>query len=316
MTGPITVTGTFTVSGAFSAQAGLFRTSANLINGSATDRGYGIFGTSGGAQVQIDNDEIQAMNNTAVSTLNLNIRGGNISVGFSSSFTTSFLTETNFSGRNRYSYTSSGSTPVTLDASNIYYASDPTAGATTITIPSSVLGAVYTILKIGASANTTTIQGTGGQTIDGAATVVLGGNLGISRLTVVGDGTNWRILELYEEGTYTATLTGCTTSPTATVSYVRNGKSVVLRIANFLATSNTTACTITGAPAHLFPTTATTIPIAAIQDNTLNHPGQIDISTGGVWTLSFYSTISNLTGTFTNSGSKGMGGQSLSYSLQ
>lgn len=49
---------------------------------------------------------------------------------------------------------------------------DTTAGAITVTLPNATLslGQVYVVKKIDAAANAVTVQGTGGQTIDGAAT--------------------------------------------------------------------------------------------------------------------------------------------------
>lgn len=55
-------------------------------------------------------------------------------------------------------------------------------------------------------------------------------------------------------GTFTATLTGCTTSPTVTARYVRHGQTVTLYVPSNSATSNTTSCTITGAPTLILPT--------------------------------------------------------------
>lgn len=191
------------------------------------------------------------------------------------------------------------------------------AGSLVLALPpaSGNAGLTFTVFKTDSTTNTVTLDGDGAETLDGAATLVLGGNLGRSRVTIICDGTAWRIAELYEEGTYPATLTGCTTSPTATVFYVRNGKNVLIKIGTLVATSNTTACTITGAPSHLFPATATAVPVGNINDASNAHLGQVDISTSAVWLLSFYSTITTLTSTFTNVGTKGLGAVSFSYSL-
>ena len=57
-------------------------------------------------------------------------------------------------------------------------------------------------------------------------------------------------LDEYEEGSFTATLTGCTTAPTCTVYYTRVGNVCTLDFlgVGLAATSNTTACTVTGVP--------------------------------------------------------------------
>lgn len=307
-----------TLTGAISANGGLFRSGSAIITGAATDKGYGIFGTTAAQQIQIDSDEIQSMNNVTPATLNLNSRGGNIIIG-SGSAANQTNGQTIFNGVTSWVYANVAGGPVTLDASVGIYYIDATLGSITVNLPAAagslVAGRVYTILKTDASANTVTIDGNAAETIDGAATVVLGGNVGRSRLTITCDGTNWRILELYEEGTYTATLTGCTTSPTMTVSYIRNGKTINISGVGVSATSNTTACTLTGAPAFLFPATSQLMPWSSVVDNGLDHIGFVSVSTGGVWSPSFYSTSTNQTSTFTNINSKGISRFAASYVL-
>jgi hypothetical protein len=58
-------------------------------------------------------------------------------------------------------------------------------------------------------------------------------------------------LDDYEEGTFTFTGTGFTTSPTGTAYYTKIGDQVTLRIPDITGTSNTTAMTITGLPVGL-----------------------------------------------------------------
>jgi hypothetical protein len=55
-------------------------------------------------------------------------------------------------------------------------------------------------------------------------------------------------LDDYEEGTFTFTGTGFTTSPTDTAYYTKIGNQVTIRIPPIAGTSNTTLCTITGLP--------------------------------------------------------------------
>ena len=55
-------------------------------------------------------------------------------------------------------------------------------------------------------------------------------------------------------GTFTGTLTGCTTSPTDTCVYAISGNLCTLFVAAVTGTSNTTAMTITGLPAACQPT--------------------------------------------------------------
>jgi hypothetical protein len=64
-------------------------------------------------------------------------------------------------------------------------------------------------------------------------------------------------LDDYEEGTFTGTLTGCTTSPTYSFRYVKVGGMVTIRInaasGRVEGTSNATTKTITGMPSTLWP---------------------------------------------------------------
>lgn len=74
-------------------------------------------------------------------------------------------------------------------------------------------------------------------------------------------------LDDYEEGTFTGTLTGCTTSPTRTIRYVKIGGMVTLAFAGSLTgASNATTKTITGMPAALRPSD-TVIFTALVSDN-------------------------------------------------
>ncbi len=209
-----------------------------------------------------------------------------------------------------------GNTTLTVSNSSVF--ANATSGSFTITLPTAATaaGLTYAIYKMDASTNTVTIDGSGSETIGGALTVVLGGNTSNSRLIIISDGANWQIKELYEEGAYTATLTGCTTSPTATVSYVRNGKTVSVRMSTLVATSNTTTCTITGMPSHLWPVTGSNPVIEDVRNNTLSQIGLISISTVGVWSPYYYSTISTQTNTFTAVGTKGVGSLDFTYSTQ
>lgn len=75
-----TWSGTVVATGDGSFSGAKARTSTTIINGSATDKGYFIAGTSGGNQVQIDSDEIQAMNNATPAQLFINNAGGAVNI--------------------------------------------------------------------------------------------------------------------------------------------------------------------------------------------------------------------------------------------
>ena len=108
-------------------------------------------------------------------------------------------------------------------------------------------------------------------------------------------------LDDYREGSFTATLTGCTTVPTVTVNYTRVGNVVTMGwSSDLVGTSNATACTITGLPVAIRPAAQRTIIMRAKDNGT----GMISIgviSTGGDITL--YATPTG--GSFTASGLKG-----------
>lgn len=113
-------------------------------------------------------------------------------------------------------------------------------------------------------------------------------------------------------GTFTATLTGCTTSVTGTANYSINGNVVTLDLPALTGTSNTTAATITGLPAAIQPVSTKFFPMM-VQDNSTTAVSMGSI-TGGGGTLSLYA--SGLTLTFTGSGSKGLQQQQqLTYTL-
>jgi hypothetical protein len=119
--------------------------------------------------------------------------------------------------------------------------------------------------------------------------------------------------KFYEEGSFTATLTGCTTSPTATAQYVRVGKMVTVRLPTLTGTSNTGAMTITGFPSAIQPASAVSLPVAYVTDNgaTVRYTAHA-FFLGGSGTLNFSGS-----GLFTTSGTKGLGlAQSITYILQ
>ena len=114
----------------------------------------------------------------------------------------------------------------------------------------------------------------------------------------------------YDEGIFTATLTGCTTSPTGTVSYVRKGKMVTLSIPSISGTSNTTAASLTGVPASLTPANGQS-GISLIFDNGVSLNGNFSVTNVNVINLykGPYGTV------FLNSGTKGVQACAISYSL-
>ena len=80
--------------------------------------------------------------------------------------------------------------------------------------------------------------------------------------------TNANTLDIYEEGSFTGTLTGCTTSPTQTIYYTRCGNQVTFGFAgHFSATSNATTKTITGVPTILRPANGGYVAVQTINND-------------------------------------------------
>ena len=88
----------------------------------------------------------------------------------------------------------------------------------------------------------------------GAATPSTSG-VGITFPATFSNSTNANTLDDYQEGSYTGTLTGCTTSPTTTVYYTKNGNIVHLNnlSVGITGTSNAGTLRITGMPSLIRP---------------------------------------------------------------
>jgi len=202
----------------------------------------------------------------------------------------------------------SGTTTLTTRGGTIF--ADCTAGAVTLNPPTASaanIGDEFTAFKKDTSANTLTFNGN-----------VLGGNSGQSKITLVSDGSAWRVKLLYDEGTYTATLTGCATSPTGAVKYTRNGKSVTMIVPNFTAISNTSSAGFSGVPSFLQPITSQQISVIDVSDNGNNYAGYINAAPSGTFSFAIKTTLTNAGSyTFTNSGTKGLSAtNTVSYTLQ
>jgi hypothetical protein len=112
--------------------------------------------------------------------------------------------------------------------------------------------------------------------------------------------------------TFTGTLTGCTTIPTGTLRYIKTGSQVTLYIPAITATSNTTACTVTGMPTRVQPA-RTQVVSGRYRDNGVDAVGLVSISVGGVLTLVNQAGSSTF---FTASGEKGTAAMTITYSLE
>lgn len=115
--------------------------------------------------------------------------------------------------------------------------------------------------------------------------------------------------QMGDVGSYTATLTGCTTSPTSSVRYRKVGDVVTLDIPAITATSNSTAATLTGMPASIRPT-ASRSDIGIVTDNSANAIGRFVVDSGGTITLSIAAGTA-----FTGSGTKGVQASTIVYTV-
>lgn len=108
-----------------------------------------------------------------------------------------------------------------------------------------------------------------------------------------------------DTGTFTVTLTGCTTAPTGTATWARVGKLVTLVLPAISATSNANTFTLTGLPSEIQPTATTQytqIP-HALNNSTLQTNTSVQVSAGS-GTITF-DTLPNGGGWIT-SGTKGL----------
>jgi hypothetical protein len=90
----------------------------------------------------------------------------------------------------------------------------------------------------------------------------------------------------YDEGTFTATATGMTTTVSGTATYVKIGRQVTLMLPDLTGTSNATTFTVTGLPAPLLPASSPgTARVATLtQDTGVFAFGfvQLDAGTGAI----------------------------------
>lgn len=112
-------------------------------------------------------------------------------------------------------------------------------------------------------------------------------------------------------GSFTGTLTGCTTSPTGALDWSLSGDQVTLKVPAITGTSNSTAATITGMPDEIKPA-ATQELLGCVVDNGVTAAAKIGISTAGVISLYKGPGVGSLS-TFTASGTKGTESFTITY---
>jgi hypothetical protein len=146
---------------------------------------------------------------------------------------------------------------------------------------------------------------------------------GVSTIKPTAAGATGRYIRLTSSastiGSFTATLAGCTTSPTFTVYYTleggpANGKVSVMMV-GVTGTSNSTSTALTGWPVGLRGLTQSAYsPLLPAEDNTAL--GVACYATIPALTGNVVLTINNASGNWTNSGTKGLLTCSFSYLLK
>ncbi len=218
--------------------------------------------------------------------------------------------------------TITSNTTLTTAHSTIF--ADASSGTITVTLPaaSGNTGLIYTFYKIDISApatgggNLLTVDGNASETIGGTLQKVMMSNTGQSRLKIICDGSNWQILDQYEEGTFTLTMTGCVSNPTTTAYWARTGRQCTLRAGALSGTSNSASTTLTGYPTALLNSNGTIYTsYNEVQDNGTSYLGNVVMTPGG-WTVYYKATYTSApTATFTTSGTKAVY-VDLSYTTQ
>jgi hypothetical protein len=115
-----------------------------------------------------------------------------------------------------------------------------------------------------------------------------------------------------ESTTFTATLTGCDTSPTGTVRAVKQGTLVTLYLPLITGTSNSTAATLTGLSTSLYPARDQSILCRVSNGGSGIVLGLLEIDPAGLITLR--GDVGG--GVFLGSGTKGVQIQTLTYSVE
>lgn len=150
---------------------------------------------------------------------------------------------------------------------------------------------VWTVPDTGANANFVMTELA--QTLNGLKT--FGSGLQMSNGT---SGYTPTTFSYYEEGSFTGTFTGGTTSPTGTFYFIRTGSMVSILVPAVTATANTTAVGFTGLPARLSPARNISCP-GVLVDNSTYFIGRYSIASAGTTILFKIASGGNLSGTGT-----------------
>ena len=182
------------------------------------------------------------------------------------------------------------------------------SAAATITLPPvATIGVEFSVMivNLGASDDIVVVDGDGVEQINGLTTVSLLQN----EYVILGnDATEWQgiVSSQYVSGTFTATLTGFTSTVTGTVRYLIKGNMVTLRVPSSISGSDSDATSflMTGIPAvaHIGAAVKFAVPCVCI-DNALNVNAWA--FSGAQGTISFRTNDTSAAG-WTASGTKGL----------
>lgn len=153
-------------------------------------------------------------------------------------------------------------------------------------------------LGTGDSPTFTAVTTTGGATVGTLLDLSAAGAGQVKFPATQNASANANTLDDYVEGSFTATLTGCTTAPTYTINYVKVGNIVTLSLSGgtWNGTSNATTKTLTGMPAAIRPS-ATRYGTGMHSDNSGAYAcGNVSLSTGGVLAMAVLDSAAGWTG--------------------
>lgn len=164
----------------------------------------------------------------------------------------------------------------------------------------------------------TTVSIPTGSLVVGAPT---GGSEGVGTINATGYYLNG--VNQLQSGSFTGTITGCTTVVTGTFHYTIANNICTISLANLTnvtGTSNSTSMTLTGLPAVCQPATQQPLCLCIVEDNSVAALALALIIQSG--TVTFFKAtfpagvLSISSSGFTGSGTKGMDSTVLTYSLQ
>lgn len=121
-------------------------------------------------------------------------------------------------------------------------------------------------------------------------------------------GTTYQTV-IAETGTFTVSLSGCSSPVTGTASWVKIGSVVNLYLPQLLGTSNSTSAVLSGIPTAIQPLSESFVPVSCVDGNT-GKLAMIQAQAQATWAV-FLPDLSN----WVNSAQKGIRGTTLTYKV-